>query len=176
NGEQIMVHHLLTHMAGISNFNSAPDFEKKQPLKVTLDELISWFSHKPLEFNPGSSYRPSNSGYVVLAKIIEVVSGQSYANYLRHHIFEPANMMDSGYDQHEIVLPHRASGYILTDTGYQNPPFWDMSQPSGAGGLYSTTEDLYKWDQILYRFSLIKSSSSFVNREKDSNSISVMIE
>lgn len=159
NGEQIMVHHLLTHMAGIPNFNSAPDFEKKQPLKVTLDELISWFSHKTLEFTPGSRYRPSNSGYVVLAKIIEVVSGQSYANYLRHHIFEPANMMDSGYDQHEIVLPHRASGYILTETGYQNPPFWDMSQPSGAGGLYSTTEDLYKWDQILYTEAVLKENS-----------------
>jgi CubicO group peptidase (beta-lactamase class C family) len=159
NGEQIMVHHLLTHMAGIPNFTSFSNFEKKQPLKVTLDELISWFSHKPLEFVPGSRYRPSNSGYVVLAKIIEVASGQSYADYLRHHIFEPANMMNSGYDRQQMVLPHRASGYIKTSTGYQNPPFWDMSQPSGAGGLYSTTEDLYKWDQTLYTEAVLNESS-----------------
>jgi CubicO group peptidase (beta-lactamase class C family) len=146
-------------MAGIPNFTSFSNFEKKQPLKVTLDELISWFSHKPLEFVPGSRYRPSNSGYVVLAKIIEVASGQSYADYLRHHIFEPANMMNSGYDRQQMVLPHRASGYIKTSTGYQNPPFWDMSQPSGAGGLYSTTEDLYKWDQTLYTEAVLNESS-----------------
>ena len=150
NSEQITIHHLLTHTAGIPNFTSFPDAEKKQPLRVTLDELISWFSDKPLEFMPGERYRPTNSGYVLLAKIIEVASGQSYTDYLRQHILEPANMLDSGYDQQELVLPHRASGYVLTETGYRNPPFWDMSQPSGAGGMYSTTEDLYKWDQALY--------------------------
>jgi CubicO group peptidase (beta-lactamase class C family) len=150
NGEQIMVHHLLTHTTGIPNFNTLPDAEEKQPLKVTLDELISWFSHRPLEFAPGSRYKPSNSNYVVLAKVIEAVSGQSYADYLRHQVLVPAGMLDSGYDQQELVLPHRASGYIKTETGYENPPFWDMSQPSGAGGMYSTTEDLYKLDRALY--------------------------
>jgi CubicO group peptidase (beta-lactamase class C family) len=150
NSEQITIHHLLTFTAGIPDFTSFPDAEKKEPLKVTLDELISWFSDKPLHFMPGERYQPTNSGYVLLAKIIEVASGQSYADYLRQHILEPANMLDSGYDHQELVLPHRASGYVLTETGYRNPPFWDMSQPSGAGGMYSTTEDLYKWDQALY--------------------------
>jgi CubicO group peptidase (beta-lactamase class C family) len=150
NSERITVHQLLTHTAGIPNFTSFPDVIKKQLLKVTLDELISWFGNKPLNFTPGERYKPTNSGYALLAKIIEVASGQSYADYLQYQILEPAGMADSGYDQHELVLPHRASGYILTETGYQNPPFWDMSQPSGAGGMYSTTEDLYKFDRALY--------------------------
>ncbi|MGB5960595.1 MAG: serine hydrolase domain-containing protein [Coleofasciculaceae cyanobacterium] len=86
NSEKITIHHLLTHTAGIPNFTSFPDAAKKEPLRVTLDELISWFSDKPLEFMPGDRYRPTNSGYVLLAKIIEVASGQSYPNYLRQNI------------------------------------------------------------------------------------------
>jgi CubicO group peptidase (beta-lactamase class C family) len=159
NSEQITIHHLLTHTSGIPDFTGLPDAQKKEPLKVTLDELISWFSNKPLDFMPGDRYRPSNSGYVLLAKIIEVASGQFYADYLQQHILEPANMLDSGYDQQELVLPHRASGYLLTETGYRNPPFWHMSQPSGAGGMYSTTGDLYKWDQALYGDTVLSEQS-----------------
>ncbi len=63
---------------------------------MPLDELIAWFSDRPLEFTPGERHRYSNSGYVVLTKIIEVVSGQSYTDYLQHHIFEPLDMTSSG--------------------------------------------------------------------------------
>lgn len=161
NGNQITVHQLLTHTAGIPHFigSDSPDAEQKKHLKVTLDELISWFSDKPLQFTPGDRYQYTNSGYVLLAKIIEAASGQSYADYLRHQILEPAGMMDSGYDRDEFILPHRASGYIITETGYQNAPFWDMSQPNGAGAMYSTTEDLYKLDRVLYTEKVLNENS-----------------
>jgi CubicO group peptidase (beta-lactamase class C family) len=159
NGDRITVHQLLTHTAGIRNFIGTSDAASKTHLKVTIDELISWFSDKPLEFTPGERYRMSNSGYILLAKIIEVASSQSYANYLRHQILEPAGMMDSGYDRDEFILPHRASGYVITETGYQNAPFWDMSQPSGAGAMYSTTEDLYKLDRVLYTEKVLNENS-----------------
>jgi CubicO group peptidase (beta-lactamase class C family) len=149
-GNQISVHQLLTHTAGIPHFLGSPDAEQKKHLKVTLDELISWFSDKPLQFTPGDRYQYTNSGYILLAKIIEAASGRSYADYLRHQILEPAGLMDSGYDRDEFILPHRASGYVITETGYQNAPFLDMSQPSGAGAMYSTTEDFYKLDRVLY--------------------------
>jgi CubicO group peptidase (beta-lactamase class C family) len=161
NGDRITVHQLLTHTAGIPNFigSGSPDAEQKKHLKVTIDELISWFSDKPLQFTPGDRYRMSNSGYIVLAKIIEAVSDRSYADYLRERILEPADMMNSGYDRDEFILPHRASGYIITETGYQNAPFWDMSQPSGAGAMYSTTEDLYKLDRVLYTDKVLTENS-----------------
>jgi CubicO group peptidase (beta-lactamase class C family) len=149
-GERITVHQLLTHTSGIPDFTSLPDAEQNQARKVTLDELISWFSNLSLLYPPGDRYQYTNSGYVILAKIIEVASGQSYPNYLQHQILEPLQMLDSGYDQHKLILPHRASGYIKTETGYENAPFCDMSQPSGAGAMYSTIEDLYKWDRALY--------------------------
>jgi CubicO group peptidase (beta-lactamase class C family) len=100
-----------------------------------------------------------NSGYTLLTKLIEVVSGRSYADYLQHHIFEPLGMTNSGYDQSAPILPHRASGYAPTEEGYQNAAFIDMSIPSGAGGLYSTVEDLYRWDQALYTDAVLNESS-----------------
>jgi CubicO group peptidase (beta-lactamase class C family) len=158
-GGAITVHHLLTHTAGIPNYTSFPDYVEKQRSAMTLDEIIAWFSAQPLEFTPGECYSYSNSGYTLLTKLIEVVSDQSYADYLQHHIFEPLEMTHSGYDQSAPMLPHWASGYALTEEGYQNAAFIDMSIPSGAGGLYSTVEDLYRWDQALYTDAVLNESS-----------------
>jgi CubicO group peptidase (beta-lactamase class C family) len=101
NGEQITVHHLLNHTAGIPSYTSFPDYSQKMSIAMTLDELIAWFSDKPLEFTPGDRHNYSNSGYALLTKIIEAVSGQTYADYLQHHIFEPLEMTSSGYDRYK---------------------------------------------------------------------------
>lgn len=159
NGEQITVHHLLNHTSGIPNYTELDNFEQTTKIKVTLDDLIARFSGEPLEFTPGERYRYTNSGYVVLTKIIETVSGHSYADYLQHQILEPLGMVDSGYDRQEVILPHRASGYIFSGEAYQNADFVDMSWPSGAGGMYSTIEDLYKWEQGLYTDTVLSASS-----------------
>ena len=158
-GERITIHQLLNHTSGIPDFTDLPAADENQPLKVTLDKLISWFSDLPLLYTPGDRYQYTNSGYVLLTKIIELVSGQSYADYLQKQILEPTQMFNSGYDQHELILPHRASGYIKTETGYQNAAFCDMSQPSGAGAMYSTIEDLYKWDCSLYTDKVLNEDS-----------------
>ena len=159
NGEQITVHHLLNHTAGIPSYTSFPDYSQKMRTAMTLDELIAWFSDKPLEFTPGDRHNYSNSGYALLTKIIEAVSGQTYADYLQHHIFEPLEMTSSGYDHYEKILPHRASGYAFSGENYRNAAFLEMSIPSGAGALYSTVEDLYKWDQALYTDAILSESS-----------------
>jgi CubicO group peptidase (beta-lactamase class C family) len=158
-GEQITVHHLLTHTAGIPNYTSFPGYAQNKRTAMTVDEVINWFNQRPLEFTPGDRYSYSNSGYVVLTKLIETLSVQSYADYLQQHILEPLEMNSSGYDRPEPILSHRASGYTLSSTGYQNAEFLDMSIPSGAGALYSTIEDLYKWDQALYSDIILSESS-----------------
>lgn len=68
-------------------------------------------------------------------------------------------MNDSGYDRHEIILSHRASGYVFTGETYQNADFVDMSWALGAGGMYSTIEDFYKWEQSLYTDAILSKSS-----------------
>ncbi len=159
NGQQITVHQLLNHTAGIPNYTSFDDLDMKKRIGMKLDDLITWFSDRPLEFTPSDRFSYSNSGYVILTKIIETVSHQSYADYLQQYIFEPPEMTDSGYDRHETILQNRASGYISTGEGYQNAEYIDMSIPSGAGGLYSTVEDLYKWERSLHTDTVLNKSS-----------------
>ncbi|BCL39859.1 serine hydrolase [Nostoc sp. MS1] len=159
NGEQITIHQLLNHTCGIPSFTELDNFFQITKIKVTLDDLIARFSSEPLKFTPGERYCYTNSGYVLLTKIIETVSGQVYADYLQQRILEPLGMVDSGYDRQEVILSHRASGYVFSGVTYENADFVDMSWPSGAGGMYSTIEDLYKWEQGLYTDAVLSAKS-----------------
>ncbi|MGC1305848.1 MAG: serine hydrolase domain-containing protein [Phormidesmis sp.] len=91
-GDHITIHHLLTHTSGISECMSPeifPDFVERMRLSTTLDQLVNCFKDLPLVFKPGEKFEYSNSGYVLLTKIIETVSRQPYADYLQTNIFDP---------------------------------------------------------------------------------------
>ena len=157
-GKEITIDQLLNHTAGI------PDYEFLQPSMVfrnavSLDELIAKFSGLPLDFRPGSRFSYSNSGYVVLTAILENVSGQTYAEYLTDHIFQPVGMEQTHYDNADIVMQGRAAGYTLDGAGYQNAEFFDMSNVAGAGGLVSTVHDMYRWDRALYTDAVLDETS-----------------
>ena len=158
-GEEIKVHQLLNHTSGIPSYTSFEDYELKKRTAMELDELITWFSDRPLDFTPGERFDYSNSGYAVLTKIIETVSNLSYADYLQRYIFDPLKMNDFGYDRAQTVLFNRAAGYVFTGESYLNADFLDMSLPSGAGGLYSTVENLDKWSRSLDTNSILSQSS-----------------
>lgn len=157
--DAITVRHLLGHTSGIPNFTSFPDYGETKGRPVTSAELIARFRDKPLDFVPGEKWNYSNSGYAVLAAIIEKASGQSYADFVTGNLFAPLGMKESGYDKAATILPHRASGYVSTSDGVVNSDYIDMSIPSGAGGLYSTTHDLLKWQQGLYGGRLLRPES-----------------
>lgn len=158
-GDKITVHQLLNHTAGIPDYTAFEDFPAKAIVKTNLDDLISRFSDRPLEFTPGDRFSYSNSGYAVLTKIIETVSNKSYSDYLQKYIFTPLEMKDSGCDRHATILPNRASGYGFTGEEYQNADFIDMSSLSGDGALYSTVEDLYTWERSLYTEAILDQAS-----------------
>lgn len=155
-GDKITTHHLLTHTSGIPNYTSFPDFfqnESRNP--YTPDEFVKKFDAKSLDFEPGEKFSYSNSGYFLLGVIIEKVTGKSYEQMLNDHIFSPLNMTDSGYDNHDDILKNRATGYEKNGNAFVNSKYLDMSIPYAAGSLYSTVEDLYKWDQALYTNSIL---------------------
>jgi CubicO group peptidase (beta-lactamase class C family) len=147
--QQITIHHLLTHTSGIPDFTRFPDFMATRGSASTPTETIARFKDKPLDFQPGEKFSYSNSGYVVLGAIIEQASGKRYEAFLQENIFVPLQMVDSGYD-------HNNGGLAI---GYRDrtnlADFIDMSVPYAAGGLYSTVEDLYRWDRALYTEKLI---------------------
>jgi CubicO group peptidase (beta-lactamase class C family) len=137
NGDRITIHHLLTHTSGIAESDK-----------------------EPLQSEPGERLNYSNFGYILLGRIVEKVSGKSYEEYLKENIFLPLNMINSGYDHHATILKNRASGYSVSGDGkFINADYMDMSGPFAAGGLYSTIEDMYLWDQVLYTDKLLKPST-----------------
>lgn len=147
--EEITIHHLLTHTSGIPGFTEFIDYNRRKATPSPPEETIDRFKEKPLNFQPGESWRYSNSGYVLLGWIIERVSGQSYEMFLQENIFTPLQMKDTGYDHNQDDL---AVGY---KDRFRKADFIDMSIPYAAGALYSTVEDLYRWDQALYTEQLV---------------------
>jgi CubicO group peptidase (beta-lactamase class C family) len=147
--QPITIHHLLTHTSGIPNFTGFPDYTLTMAQASAMPDLLRRFSDKPLDFDTGTKYQYSNSGYVLLGHIIEKASGVSYEEYVRKNVFEPLGMKDTGYDRHATVLPKRAAGYEKRGEQVRNAAHIDMSIPHAAGALYSTVEDLYKWDRAL---------------------------
>ncbi len=145
----ITVHQLLTHTSGIPNSPNSTENERSDRTGATPQQLIAPVAGKPLDFTPGTNWRYSNTGYVLLGMIVEKVSGQSYADFLKTNIFEPLGMKDSGYDKARDILKERASGYEIIDGHIANADFIDMSVPFSAGGIYSTVEDMYLWNEVL---------------------------
>lgn len=158
-GQNITIHNLLTHTSGIPNVTAFPEYKRKQIKPHTLEQLIERFKDRPLDFNPGEKHAYSNSNYILLTYIIEKTSGKKYAEFLKEHIFDPLNMKDSGCDDYRRILKNRAAGYSLINDELANASYIDMSFPAGAGALYSTVEDLYRWDQALYTGKLVSKES-----------------
>jgi CubicO group peptidase (beta-lactamase class C family) len=150
---------LLNHTAGTPDFTRFEDYEALKTQATTVEALVARFRDRPLDFQPGERFAYSNSGYILLTALIEKASGQTYADFVRENLFQPLGMSDSGYDDHAVVLPRRASGYVPTDDGVENADYVDMSVPQGAGGLYSTTRDLLKWELGLFGGRVLQSSS-----------------
>jgi len=157
--DKITIMHVLTHTAGIPNFTSFPDYPKFGAFATTPAELVARFRDKPLEFQPGEKWNYSNSGYVLLTYLIEKISGTTYEKFVQENIFTPLGMKDSGVDSNSSVIPHRASGYVFDKGHFENAGYVHMSVPQGAGALYSTTEDLLKWEQGLFGGKLLHPES-----------------
>ena len=158
-GDKVTIHHLLTHTSGIPSYTNQPGFLEnvsRNPYKV--DEFVKKYASGDLEFEPGSKYSYNNSGYFLLGAIIERVTGKPYEQVLKQNIFDPAGMKNTGYDHHNTIILKRASGYTKTPV-LSNAAFLDMSIPYAAGSLYSTVEDLYLWDQVLYTDKLLSAAS-----------------
>jgi CubicO group peptidase (beta-lactamase class C family) len=147
--QSITIHQLLTHTSGIPNYTDSPEFAKLRRTGATPQEMIGLVADKPLDFKPGSQWRYSNTGYILLGMIIERTSGQPYSEFMRSNIFVPLGMTNSGYDRAADILKERASGYRIKDGAIANGDFIDMTVPYAAGGIYSTVEDMFRWNEAL---------------------------
>ncbi len=146
---KITIRQLLTQTSGIPDLTGFPDFDDTYPTLNTPEKCVSYFRNEPLNFNPGQGWAYSNSGYILLGYLIQQVSGETYESFLQEHIFSPLGMKNTGFDQN---LDDLAVGY--TTPGVQAGAM-DLTWLFSAGELYSTVEDLYRWDQALYSEQLL---------------------
>jgi len=160
-GDRITLHNLLTHTSGIPNVNDFPEYDRESRFPHTLAQTIALFKDKPLRFGPGARYEYSNSNYNLLAGVIEVVSGQSYGDFLDQNIFAPLEMRDTGHrGRDSVIVKDLAAGYGPAGIwDLERAPFLDWTIKTGNGSLYSTVEDLYKWDRALSQGSLLRADS-----------------
>ncbi len=161
-GDEITVEHLVKNRSGVPHINSLPWYHQLVEHDYSLEALIDQFKNEPLAFTPGTQMAYSNGGFVLMALLIEQASGQSYGAFMEEEIFRPLGMNDSGHDRRGLALPRRAQGHLPGLTALDervHAPYVEMSLKIGGGSLYSTVEDLYRWDRALFKDNVLKAST-----------------
>jgi len=148
-GYRITIRQLLNHTSGIRGFTEVSAFQGRDRLDLSPDSMLALFQHEPLDFVPGTGYVYSNSAYYLLARIIQRVSGQSYGNYLREHVFMPLGLNETYSCDDAPIISHRARGYTFGEGELQNAPYLSMLPPTGGGSICSTVLDLVTWTRAL---------------------------
>lgn len=169
----ITIRHLLNHTSGLPDYEELllgkVDYDKlyqssKSPRaahEYTSGEALEALSREQkLRFSPGEKFEYSNSGYVVLAQIVERLSGKRYAEFLRENIFNPLGMRDTlVVDERRQKVPRLATGYGKRNGQWQDITYTPENFIYGEDGIYSTVDDLYQWDQALYTERLVPRST-----------------
>jgi CubicO group peptidase (beta-lactamase class C family) len=145
----ITLRHLLSHTSGIANYTELETWRGRIREDLDPTELIALFADAPPDFPPGGEWRYSNSGYALLATVIERVSGDTYEEYLRRRIFEPLGMEHTRSGSATDLIDGRAKGYEVRDGQIRNARFMSLSHTWGGGGLFSTVDDLARWHRAL---------------------------
>ena len=161
---KVTISQLINMQSGIGDF-FGPKFDTTPKDRIrTINDYLQFFADAPLTFEPGTSRRYSNGGYIVLGAIIEKVTGQTYYDYVRERIYKPAGMTNTDAYEADANVPNKATGYTRrsgrggnerVDNVYTTP-----ARGSSAGGGYSTAEDLLKFAQALEQGKLLNPAHS----------------
>ena len=154
----ITIRHLLTHRSGLSNYTYFSDElwpDRKVPI-TNQDVLNLMYTHQPRPYTkPDVRFNYSNTGYAILASIVEEASGMPFAIYLQKHIFEPLKMRNTfAFSKDVITMTGKVAAGHTAGRRRRWPDYLDYVL--GDKGLYSTVEDLHKWEQALYTQKLVK--------------------
>lgn len=157
-GDEISIHNLLTHTSGLANYTDLPDFMTVDTRNRDPQKMIDLVRDMELQFNPGEMFQYSNTNYLAIGMIIEEITGKSFEEYLESMV-SPLEMEDTGLIDGELGGKNDASPY----TGYLEVVEVDddlvTSQAYAAGSIYSTVEDLYRWDRAVKSGELLGNES-----------------
>lgn len=164
--EKVTIHHLLTHTSGMESYWEEL-FEAQWWTITTVDEMGELIFDDTLQFEPGTEFKYSNSGPILLGMIIEKITGQSYFDYIRENISEPAGMINSDCYEMDRPVPNLAIGYtkmsmdgsVDPEGMWRNNLYMHVVKGGPAGGGFSTVEDLLAFDIALRQNKLISKES-----------------
>ncbi|WP_284331206.1 serine hydrolase [Dyella flagellata] len=160
--KKITVWELLHHTSGLGDF-MVPDYFEHAERYLNPVDYLGLIARQPKLGEPGKGLSYSNAGYILLGRIIENASGESYFDYIQHHIFEPARMTSSGFDSEDEIVPGLAVGYYPDDGVFSRA--WKANWVQGiykgspAGGGYSTNADLLRFAEALHGGKLINAAT-----------------
>lgn len=140
----ITIEQLLTHASGLADYPRVTSIRQQLRNDLTPDDILEAVLAEPLDFSPGERISYSNSGYFLLGKVIEAVSGKSYAAFLNEHVFEPLQMTHTLVGDHRDIVTNRARGYSTGDNGEVIHATYHSSSYA-AGAILSTPRDLNRW-------------------------------
>jgi CubicO group peptidase (beta-lactamase class C family) len=152
---KVTIEQLLTHTGGTGDI-FGPEFDKHRLELKTLNDYVNLYGQRALEYEPGSRWQYSNYGFLLLGVIVEKVSGQSYYDYVRDHIFNPADMKSTASEPEDQKVADRSVGYMRSDSGDWQPNTDTLPyRGTSAGGGYSTVEDLLRFASALQNHKLL---------------------
>jgi CubicO group peptidase (beta-lactamase class C family) len=155
--EKVTIHHLLTHTSGLPDYFNDQFMESSRTKFRQIADFFPLFAAQPLQFEPGSQWRYSNSNFLVLGAIVEAVSGQNYFTYVREQIYQPAGMLNTDAYEMDRETPNLAMGYTRAsaDDEWRNNLFLHVIKGGPAGGGYSTVGDLLRFANALTTHQLL---------------------
>lgn len=145
---KVTIHHLLSHTSGLGNF-WGPEFDAHRQELRTCSDYVDLFGSRPPEFEPGSRYAYSSFGYILLGRILEVVSGMDYYELVRTSVFIPSGMLATDSLPETAHVPGRATGYMRVPEGWRPNTETLPYRGTPAGGGYSTVGDLDRFATAL---------------------------
>ena len=156
---KVTIRQLLSHTSGVPNYDIIKDFFPRiSRQNFTREEYIKIFMDYSLAFEPTTKYNYSSWGYFTLGYILEKVTGKTYSDLMKEDIFDKLGMNSSGSYFHTQIVNKRASGYDYSFGGYASADFRDQSNTMGTGDIYSTVEDMLKFETALSKNTLLNST------------------
>jgi CubicO group peptidase (beta-lactamase class C family) len=159
--KKITINQLLTHTAGIPGYDNLNGYTHHGTDRDSIQTIIDVFKDEPLDFEPGTNFRYSNSGYVLLGKIIENISEVSYGEFIQQKVLTPLGMQNTSlYDFYKVV-PNLSKGYEVEEGGDRAIVHAKAVKPGGVadGEIISTVDDLAKWYRAIHANQLISAQS-----------------
>ena len=147
--DEVTLRQLLSHTSGLPEYLDGPDIEQVAIKPATFEQLMARIAGKPLDFAPGSRWSYSNTGYILLGRVIEIVSHESYRHYVQTHLLDPAGMTHTFTVADETHLPKVATGYRHRKGQIERTSPISDTFGWSAGFLVSAVDDLEKWNRAL---------------------------